>query len=45
LNPEVSRDTPVDLQPPDILSKLAKEDKQILILQAQLQVQTCADLH
>ncbi|XP_039535584.1 pre-B-cell leukemia homeobox interacting protein 1b isoform X1 [Pimephales promelas] len=37
LNPEVSRDTPVDLQPPDILSKQAKEDKQILILQAQLQ--------
>ncbi|XP_077067114.1 pre-B-cell leukemia homeobox interacting protein 1b isoform X2 [Siphateles boraxobius] len=37
LNPEVSRDTPVDLQPPDILSKQAKEDQQILVLQAQLQ--------
>lgn len=37
LNPEVSRDTPVDLQPPDILSKQAKGDQQILVLQAQLQ--------
>ncbi|KAK7157622.1 hypothetical protein R3I93_008959 [Phoxinus phoxinus] len=37
LNPEVSRDTPVDLQPPDIVSKHAKEDQQILVLQAQLQ--------
>ncbi|XP_052000432.1 pre-B-cell leukemia homeobox interacting protein 1b isoform X2 [Xyrauchen texanus] len=37
LNPEVSRDTPVGLKPPDILSKQAKEDQQILILQAQLQ--------
>ncbi|XP_048008819.1 pre-B-cell leukemia homeobox interacting protein 1b isoform X2 [Megalobrama amblycephala] len=37
LNPEVSRDTPVGLQPPDILNKQAKEDQQILVLQAQLQ--------
>ncbi|XP_051574716.1 pre-B-cell leukemia homeobox interacting protein 1b isoform X2 [Myxocyprinus asiaticus] len=37
LNPEVSRDTPVGLQPPDILSKQAKDDQQILVLQAQLQ--------
>ncbi|KAK7147484.1 hypothetical protein R3I94_010112 [Phoxinus phoxinus] len=37
LNPEVSRDTPVDLQPPDIVSKQAKEDQQTLVLQAQLQ--------
>ncbi|XP_016327301.1 pre-B-cell leukemia homeobox interacting protein 1b isoform X3 [Sinocyclocheilus anshuiensis] len=37
LNPEVSKDTPVGLQPPDILSKQAKEDQQILVLQAQLQ--------
>ncbi|XP_050986501.1 pre-B-cell leukemia homeobox interacting protein 1b isoform X3 [Labeo rohita] len=37
LNPEVSKDTPVDFQPPDILSKQAEEDQQILALQAQLQ--------
>lgn len=37
LNSEVSRDTPVGLQPPDILSKQAKEDQQILVLEAQLQ--------
>ncbi|XP_059423725.1 pre-B-cell leukemia transcription factor-interacting protein 1-like isoform X4 [Carassius carassius] len=37
LNPEISKDTPVGLQPPDILSKQAKEDQQILVLQQQLQ--------
>uniref|UniRef100_A0A8C1P373 Pre-B-cell leukemia homeobox interacting protein 1b n=1 Tax=Cyprinus carpio TaxID=7962 RepID=A0A8C1P373_CYPCA len=37
LNPEISKDTPVGLQPPDILSKQAKEDQQILVLQEQLQ--------
>uniref|UniRef100_A0A8C2EZ41 Pre-B-cell leukemia homeobox interacting protein 1b n=1 Tax=Cyprinus carpio TaxID=7962 RepID=A0A8C2EZ41_CYPCA len=37
LNPGVSKDMPVGLQPPDILNKHAKEDHQILVLQAQLQ--------
>ncbi|XP_051576511.1 pre-B-cell leukemia transcription factor-interacting protein 1-like isoform X2 [Myxocyprinus asiaticus] len=37
LNPEVSRDTPIGFEPPDILSKQAKEDQRILVLQAQLQ--------
>ncbi|XP_058602757.1 pre-B-cell leukemia homeobox interacting protein 1b isoform X3 [Onychostoma macrolepis] len=37
LNPEISKDTPVGLQPPDILSKQVKEDQQILVLQEQLQ--------
>ncbi|KAK2903118.1 hypothetical protein Q8A67_007831 [Cirrhinus molitorella] len=37
LNPEVSKDTPVGFQPPDILSKHTEEDQQILVLQAQLQ--------
>uniref|UniRef100_A0A672QRF2 Golgin subfamily A member 6-like protein 22 n=1 Tax=Sinocyclocheilus grahami TaxID=75366 RepID=A0A672QRF2_SINGR len=37
LNPEISKDTPVGLQPPDILSKQAKEDQHILVLQEQLQ--------
>lgn len=37
LNLEDSRDTPVGLQPPDILSKHTKDDQQILALQAQLQ--------
>lgn len=37
LNLEDSRDMPVGLQPPDILSKHTKEDQQILALQAQLQ--------
>ncbi|XP_016376106.1 pre-B-cell leukemia transcription factor-interacting protein 1-like isoform X5 [Sinocyclocheilus rhinocerous] len=37
LNPEISKDTPVGLQPPDMLSKQAKEDQHILVLQEQLQ--------
>uniref|UniRef100_A0A8C1NJ52 Pre-B-cell leukemia homeobox interacting protein 1b n=1 Tax=Cyprinus carpio TaxID=7962 RepID=A0A8C1NJ52_CYPCA len=37
LNPGVSKDMSVGLQPPDILNKHAKEDHQILVLQAQLQ--------
>ncbi len=45
LNPEISKDTPVGLQPPDILSKQVKEDQQILVLQEQVQVKTCEDLY
>ncbi|XP_026084928.1 pre-B-cell leukemia transcription factor-interacting protein 1-like isoform X3 [Carassius auratus] len=37
LNPEVSKDMPAGFQPPDILSKQAKEDQHVLLLQAQLQ--------
>nr|XP_055065901.1 pre-B-cell leukemia homeobox interacting protein 1b isoform X1 [Misgurnus anguillicaudatus] len=37
LNPEVSSDTPVGYEPPDILSKQAIDDQQILALQAQLE--------
>lgn len=38
LNPEVSSDTPIVYEPPDILSKQTKDDPQILALQAQLEV-------